>query len=195
LQRRIEYAELTDEQLVQMLAAGDAQALGMLSERHARPVYSLALRILRDPGWAEEVAQDVLLRLWTKPELYDSARGDLRRWLLSVAHHAAIDGLRGRRGTARARDGGPEPLDGLAHEGEDPSEAAWRSLRAESVRGALAQLPPPQREAVELVYYHGLSQTEIAAHTGQPLGTVKTRIRLGLQKLKAALDYGEVMDG
>ncbi len=194
LQRRIEYAEQSDEQLVHLLADGDSRALGVLSERHARPGYSLALRILRDPGWAEEVSQDVFLRLWTKPELYDPTRGELRRWLLSVAHHAAIDGLRGRRGTARAHDGGSAPLDGLAEPGIDPAESAWRHLRAETVRAALTLLPAAQREAVELVYYRGLSQSEVAEHTGQPLGTVKTRIRLGLNKLKQALEGIEVTD-
>lgn len=192
MERGTEHADLADEQLVLLLADNDAHALAELAERHARPVYALALRILGDAGWAEEVAQDVLLRLWTKPELYDARRGDLRRWLLSVTHHAAIDGLRGRRGTARARDGGPEALNGLAHPSEDPAESAWRTVRAETVRAALSALPDAQREAVELMYYGGLSQAEVAARTGQPLGTVKTRIRLGLRKLRDALDRDEL---
>ena len=194
MESRSEYEQLNDEQLVGMLADGDPGALGALADRHARPVYSLALRILADPGWAEEVAQDVLLRLWSKPGSYDPARGDLRRWLLSVTHHAAIDGLRGRRGTARSRDGGPEPLNGIADRSEDPAESALRSLRAESVRAAMAVLPASQREAVELVYYGGLSQSEVASRTGQPLGTVKTRIRLGLRKLKDALERDDVTE-
>lgn len=194
MERRTEYAHLTDEQLVQALSEGDPHGLAVLSERHARPVYSLALRILGDPGWAEEVAQDVLLRLWTKPQLYDAARGDLRRWLLSITHHAAVDGLRGRRGTARARDGGPEPLDDMAQEGQSPEDLAWAHLQAESIRTALLTLPQPQREAVELVYYRGLSQSEVASQTGQPLGTIKTRIRLGLQKLREALDRNSVTE-
>lgn len=194
MERRTEYAQLTDEQLVQALSEGDPHGLAVLSERHARPVYSLALRILGDPGWAEEVAQDVLLRLWTKPQLYDATRGDLRRWLLSITHHAAVDGLRGRRGTARARDGGPEPLDDMAQEGQSPEDLAWAHLQAESIRTALLTLPQAQREAVELVYYRGLSQSEVASQTGQPLGTIKTRIRLGLQKLREALDRNSVTE-
>lgn len=170
MERRTQYAQLTDDQLVRALFEGDPEGLAVLSERHARPVYSLALRILGDPGWAEEVTQDVLLRLWTSPHLYHPERGDLRRWLLSVTHHAAIDGLRGRRGTARARDSGPALLDGMAQEGNGPEELAWSNLRAESIRQALSSLPDAQQEVVELVYYGGLSQTEVAARTGQPRG-------------------------
>ena len=182
------YAEHSDEELVRLLVRGEAGALEILSERHARPAYALALRVLRDPGWAEEVVQDVFLRLWKKPELYDAARGDLRRWLLSVTRNAAVDGLRGRRGTARARDGGPESLEWAHDPAEDTAERAWRSLQADTIRTALGELPPPQRRAVELAYFEGLSQTEIAERTGEPLGTVKTRIRLGLGKLRRSLE-------
>jgi RNA polymerase sigma-70 factor (ECF subfamily) len=169
------------------LSRGDVGALEALSERHARPAYSLALRVVGDHGWAEELLQDVLLRLWRKPQMYDPSRGDVRRWLLSVTHHAAIDALRGRRGTARNRDAGPTPLAFLAWEGEDPAESAYKAWRAESVRQALAELPGAQREALELAYFSGLSQTEIAAHTGEALGTIKTRIRLGMTKLRQSL--------
>ena len=181
------YADHRDEELVRLLGHGDADALEALSDRHARPAYSLALRVLGDPGWAEEVVQDVLLRLWKKPELYDPGRGDLRRWLLSVTRNAAIDGLRGRRGTANARDGGAAPLDFLSDGADDPSDVAWRNMQAETVRAALQDLPDAQREVVELAYFGGLSQSEIAQRTGEPLGTVKTRMRLGLGKLKRSL--------
>ena len=183
------YAHDSDEQLVRMLGAGDSEALRAIAERHGQPVYSLALRILGEPGWAEEVLQDVLLRLWEKPERYDPSRGDLRRWLLAVTHHAAIDGLRSRRGKARARSAGPEALDLdlVVDRGEDPSESAWKSVRAESVRAAVAELPAGQREAIELVYYGGLTQAEVAARTGQPLGTIKTRVWTGLRRLRESL--------
>lgn len=184
----------SDAELVVMLAAGDTLALEIISGRHAPPVYSLALRILRDPGWAEEVVQDVLVRLWHRPEMYVSERGDLRSWLLRVTHNAAIAGLRGRRGTARTLAAGPEPLELLAQDGDDPSEAALKSLHAEIVRAALSELPPPQRQALELAYYEGLSQSEIATLTGQPLGTIKTRIRLGLRKLKQALEQVNITE-
>ncbi|MDQ3326898.1 MAG: sigma-70 family RNA polymerase sigma factor [Chloroflexota bacterium] len=182
------YTERSDGDLVASLRSGDTDALAELSERHSGATYGLALRILADPGWAEEIAQDVLLRLWRKPELYDPARGELRRWLLSVTHHAAIDGLRGRRGTARASSAGPDALDGLRIDDPEPSERVWQRMQAQTVREALRQLPPAQREALELAYYKGYSQSEIAQSTGQPLGTVKTRLRLGLRKLRESLN-------
>ena len=182
-----QYTQCSDQDLMDFVRDRDASALAALSERHARPAYALALRILGDPGWAEEVVQDVWLRLWVKPQMYNASRGDLRRWVLSVTHHAAIDELRGRRGTAKSRNAGPEPLVILAWDGDDPSETAWKSLQSESVRRALSDLPAPQREALELAYYAGLSQSEIAKRTGEALGTIKTRIRLGLGKLRESL--------
>lgn len=178
----------SDAELVSKLEGGDQDALGELWERHARPMYSLALRILRDPGWAEEVLQDAFIRLWSNPGAYDPSRGDLRRWLLTLTHHAAVNGLRGRRGTARDRDAGPEPLEFVAHAEEDPAERAAKSLRAESVHEAFSELPPKHKEVVELVYFEGLTQSEVARVTGQPLGTVKTRVRSGLRKLRALLE-------
>lgn len=187
MERSPGHAQDSDERLVNTLAAGDSQALGMLWDRHARPAYSLALRMLRDPGWAEEVVQDAFLRLWRNPRAYDPTRGDLRRWLLTVTHHAAVDGLRGRRGSARARDAGPGPLESMYHEEEDPADTAWAKLRAERVRAAISELPPAQREVIELAYFEGWSQSEVAKNTGLPLGTVKSRLRMGMKKLRASL--------
>ena len=177
----------SDERLVSTLAEGGPDTLGILWDRHARPTYSLALRILRDPGWAEEVVQDVFVRLWKNPRMYDPSRGDLRRWLLTVTHHMAVDGLRGRRGTARTRDAGPDGLEFVSRMDEDPADSLWRNVRADHVRNALLELPPAQREVMELVYFKGLTQSEAARQTGQPLGTVKSRLRLGLQKLRSSL--------
>lgn len=188
------YADRSDGDLVASLRGGDTDALAEVSERHAHALYGLALHILADPGWAEEIVQDVLVRLWRKPEMYDAARGELRRWLLSVTHHAAIDGLRGRRGTARASSAGPDALDRLRITDLEPSERVWQRMQAQSVREALRQLPPAQREALELAYYKGYSQSEIAQCTGQPLGTVKTRLRLGLRKLRESLKQVDVTE-
>jgi len=187
LERDSERQQDSDERLVRMMTAGDSNALGRLWDLHARPAYSLALRMLRDPGWAEEVVQDVFVRLWREPHMYNPARGGLRSWLLTVTHHAAVDGLRGRRGTARTRDAGPATLDHMVQAGEDPAERAWSNVRAEHVREALSELPPAQREAMELVYFRGLTQAETAEQTGQPLGTVKSRLRLGLKKMRDSL--------
>lgn len=177
----------SDERLVSTLAEGEPDTLGILWDRHARPTYSLALRILRDPGWAEEVVQDVFIRLWKNPRMYDPSRGDLRRWLLTVTHHMAVDGLRGRRGTARTRDAGPDGLEFVSRVDEDPADSLWRNVRADHVRSALSELPSAQREVMELVYFRRLTQSETARYTGQPLGTVKSRLRLGLQKLRSSL--------
>lgn len=182
-----DHRDYQDSDLVNRLALGDTRSLEVISERHARPAFALAYRILGDSGWAEELVQDVLLRLWRKPELYDPARGDLRRWLLTVTHHAAIDALRSRRGTARNLEAGPMALDGLAYNSDDPFESAWTAARIREVKNALDQLPIEQKKVIELAYYEGLSQTEIAARTNQALGTVKTRMRLGLNKLKVFL--------
>lgn len=187
LKRDTEHISDSDKQIMITLTRGDRDALGMLWDRHARPVYSLAVRMLRDPGWAEEVVQDVFLGLWREPQRYDPSRGDLRRWLLTVAHHAAVDVLRSRRGTARTRDVGPEPLETLTRGGDDPSESVWRNIRAESVRAAISELPDTQREVIELVYFEGFTQSEVAQNTGQPLGTVKSRLRLGMRKMRDSL--------
>lgn len=187
MERGAEYRQDSDDYLVRTLGDGDKDALGTLWDRHARPAYSLAVRMLRDAGWAEEVVQDVFVRLWSSPRMYDPTRGSLRTWLLTVTHQAATDGLRGKRGTARIRDAGPDPLDRAVSVGEDPAEKAWRNVRAEHVRAALKELPSAQREVMELVYFRGLTQAETAEHTGQPLGTVKSRLRLGLRKLRDSL--------
>lgn len=165
VKRRTVNIHQSDEQLVTTLTYGDADALSVLWDRHARPAFSLALRILGDVGWAEEVVQDVFYRLWSNPQAYDVTRVDLRRWLLTITHHASVDGLRSKCGTARARNSGPEPLNVLSH----------------------AELPDAQHEVVELMYFRGLTQAEIARQTGQPLGTVKTRVRLGARKLRDLL--------
>jgi len=150
-------------------------------------MYALALCILGDSGWAEVVVQDIVFRLWSDSRRYDVTRGDLRRWLLTLVHHAAVDGLRSKRAAVRTRSSGAEPLAFMSAPDADPSEHVWRTLRAEQIRAALARLPIGQREAIELVYFGGLTQAEVAQKTDQPLGTVKTRLRLGARNLRDAL--------
>ena len=185
--RDAEERQPSDGELMKTMAEGDRDALRALWDRHSRPVYSLSVRVLRDPGWAEEVVQDVFLRLWRNPPKYDASRGDLRPWLLTVAHHAAVDGLRSKRGSARARDTGSEALDYLVYTDEDPAEKAWANVQAEHVWEALSELPAAQREVMEFVYFGGLTQAETAEKTDQPLGTVKSRLRLGLKKMRDSL--------
>jgi len=175
-----------DEAALDRMRRGDAEALAELYDRHARPVYSLALRVLQDEGDAEDIVQDVFSQAWRQAARFDSARGNVAAWLLTIARSRAIDRLRARR--ARP-DRGAElpPLPEIA----DAAPAAdLQLLAAEQVariRGALAALPLLQRVAIELAYYEGLTHTEIAERLEQPLGTVKTRIRLAMTKLREAL--------
>ncbi|PLS84221.1 MAG: hypothetical protein CYG60_19105 [Actinobacteria bacterium] len=141
--RGTKHVQDSDEKPVDTLAGGDMNALGVLWDRHARPAYSLAARVLRDPGWAEEVVQDVFVRLWSNPRLYDPQRGELRRWLLTVTHHAAVDGLRSRRGTARARDLGPEAWIPLPTMGTIRRSGRGRACGPSTSRPRSRNCPPP----------------------------------------------------
>lgn len=180
---------LADREAVSRIRAGDASGLDQVYQRYARPVYSLALRILREPSAAEDLTQDVFLKLWRQPETYDPDRGALSAWLLSVAHNRAVDLIRRRR----VRD--EEPLsesygaaevqrDGVV----DPSELVGLQETATAVRRALAQIPNEQRRAIEMAFFQGKTHVEIAAELGEPLGTTKTRIRLGMRKLRGLLE-------
>lgn len=179
----------TDEQLIEWLASGNLVALDALYARYARPVYSLALRILGDTADAEEVAQDVFERVWRHATSFDRERGRVGTWLLSMTHHVAIDVLRKRQRR-------PQTISGEAAErvalvlpdlGQDVDETTLRSIEAAQVRRMLRSLPAPQRQAIELAFFGGLSHLEIAAALGDPLGTVKTRIRRGMERLRSAL--------
>jgi len=164
-------------------AAGGGDALRALYRSCGGKVMAVALRILRDRGEAEDVVQETFLELWRRGDAYDARRASPSTWAIVIARSRAIDRLRARTASARAaaaREEEPRP-DPPALE---PVEA--REER-ERVLGALAELPPEQREAVELAYFEGLSHREIAGRTGQPLGTVKTRVRLAMEKLEARL--------
>jgi RNA polymerase sigma-70 factor (ECF subfamily) len=180
--------ELDDEALVRRVRERDADAFARLYDRHADLVYSVALRVLADPALAEDTAQEVFLRLWRTPEAYDPARGRFVSWLVSVARNRAVDEVR-LRGRRRLREVGeyanPEdPPDGRA---EDPQLAVQVQADRLAVRRALLTLPEEQRTALELAYFSGLTQQEIAERLQQPLGTIKTRTRLALKKLRQAL--------
>ncbi|HEU4635018.1 MAG TPA: sigma-70 family RNA polymerase sigma factor, partial [Edaphobacter sp.] len=171
---------LTDDLLLRRVSDRDASAMTELFDRYGGMVYSVALRVLRDPARAEDLLQDIFLQLWKKPESFVSSRGSLGAWLLVVTRNRAIDVLRRRRSTESVDD---YPL---ASEGNLASEVE-RGVMMDRVRGALTGLPPEQRNVLELAYFEGLSQTEIADRTGNPLGTVKTRMRSGLASLRKAL--------
>jgi RNA polymerase sigma-70 factor (ECF subfamily) len=181
---------LTDEQVLAGIAQGDHAALAMLYDRYSSAVFALALRIVADREVAEEVTQEIFLRVWRHAASYDPARGRVATWVLGFTHHLAIDQVRRRRVQAQpmptTEDG--EPLTAqLPDLSVDVEHEVWGAERRQVLARTLHQLPPPQREVIEHAYYRGLTQVEIAARVGIPLGTVKTRLRLGLRKMREVL--------
>lgn len=187
--------EFADEELARRVCAHDEHAFEALYDRFADSVYAVALRVLGEPGPAQDVAQEVFLRFWRMPQGFDPERGRFGTWLLSVTRNRAVDEVRSR-GRRRLRElGSPAmPDDPPDETADDPARTAEIESDRAAVRRALAALPTEQRETLELAYFGGLTQQEIAAELGQPLGTVKTRTRLALQKLRATLS-GEVWTG
>jgi RNA polymerase sigma-70 factor (ECF subfamily) len=187
----VDYAGLRDDELVDRLGDRDLRAFETLHGRYGDLVYSVALRVVGDAYVAEDVAQEVFLRLWRRPEQFDLHRGKFVTWLLSVTRNRSIDERRsqGRRLRHEALPPPDEEEDVLpsTDERDDPALATVLSDERQAVRSAMAGLPPEQKLAIQLAYFGGLTQQEIADRLGQPLGTVKTRIRLGMQKMRAAL--------
>lgn len=186
--------EWPDEALmVAITVSRDETAFAVLYERYVDLVYSASLRVLADAGLAEDTAQDVFVRLWRRPETFIAERGKFLSWLMSVTRNRAVDELRAR-GRRRKREGGSlgEPDEAstpmFATEVEDPPRSAELHEEQVLVRHALTCLPPDQQRALELAYFRGMTQQEIATVLHEPLGTVKTRIRLGMQKLRRALE-------
>ncbi len=177
-----------DAELLRRIRAGDRTAVDDLYERFRRPAFALARRILVDESLAEDVVQEVFLSVWRDPSAYDRARGSLSSWLLSVVHHKAVDAVR-REESQRRRQNLAEEDFALDEAGavRDVEEEAWTRVVADQVRSALQTLSQPQREALTLAYYGGYTQREVAALTGTPLGTVKTRMLVGMRRLKAEL--------
>jgi RNA polymerase sigma-70 factor, ECF subfamily len=190
-----------DAALVAAIARADPRALELAYERHSRGVYSLALRLLGDGPAAEEVVQETFLKLWRQPDAYQPARGRLFTWLLGVAHHRAVDLLRRRQLEERHRLAAAptgqslvELLDnfGLTSGDGDPQARIGNLEQRIALESALGRLPIEQRLALELAYYRGMTQAEVAARLGEPLGTIKTRMRLALQQLRKAPELSEV---
>ena len=186
----LDLSTLADEELAGRVVLLDAAALELLYDRYVRQCFGLAVRMLGDAAVAEEIVQEVFLKLWTQPQSYTQSRGRFASWLLSLVHHRSIDELRRRYRTEMPLDGATTgPLNVQADPAPEPAEQVGLSELRETVRSALAQLPSNQREPIELAFFRGLTHTQIAARLGQPLGTVKTRIRLGMiarrDKLKA----------
>jgi RNA polymerase sigma-70 factor (ECF subfamily) len=177
---------LADEDLMQLVRRGDAAAFECVYDRHATAAYSLAYRMTGRRQTAEEVVQEAFLSLWRSGARYDRARGSVRTWVLGIVHNRAIDALR----RAMVHDRRRASDEGLEERFEAPerteAEAARRE-EAREVRAALETLPAEQSRVIELAYFGGFSHSEIAAMLEQPIGTVKGRMRLGLQKMRALL--------
>lgn len=186
---RTDLATVTDAELIALVTQGDQDALEALYERYSRAVYSFSLRIVGDAQIAEEILQEVFVRAWQQGGSFQSARGSLITWLLSITHNLSIDEVRRRkRRPQKAESEEPETiLASLPDEGLDVEEEVWLSSLRVTIQDALQQLPAAQREAIELAYFQGLTQREIADVLGEPLGTIKTRMRLGMLKLREQL--------
>jgi RNA polymerase sigma-70 factor (ECF subfamily) len=172
--------------LIRSVADGDQSALATLYDTTSRLVFGLVLRILSDREAAEEVLLDVYTQVWRQAATYDRSRGTPLAWLMTIARSRALDRLRSGRQDRQRK----EPLDAVIEAqsaAANPEEMTVMAERQRLVRRALDTLSPEQREVIELAYYSGLSHSEIAAQLGQPLGTVKTRTRLGMMKLREAL--------
>ena len=167
----------------------DLEAFRTLYARYGNLVYSTSLRVVRDAQIAEDLVQEIFLRVWRKPESYVSQKGRFATWLTSVARNRSVDEIRSRNRKQRYETASPEEQEREfpAPERNDPALTAEMSDQRRLILAALADLPVEQRQVIELAYFGGLTQQEISERLSQPLGTVKTRIRLGMQKLRTAL--------
>lgn len=170
---------VADEELITRIRAGDQGAMATIYDRYSGLIYSVALRVLADPQASEDVLQEILLQLWRNPDAFDAARGKLAPWMAVIARHRAIDHLRRRR---------PESdFDEVVIASDvDIELQVERTATIEKVRAVLADLPESQRSALEMAFFDGLTHSEIATRTGQPLGTVKTRVRAALAAIRKA---------
>jgi RNA polymerase sigma-70 factor, ECF subfamily len=176
----------SDHAALRRIAQGDGNAVAELYDRHARPIYSLALRILHEPAEAEDVVQEVFSQAWRQASTYNPSRGAVVAWLLTLARSRAIDRLRARR----SRPHGPSDERAAGHivdPGPLVDAQVLSSEQIDRLRAALDELPALQRAAIELAYFEGFTHAKIAERLEQPLGTVKTRIRLALIKLRDVL--------
>lgn len=171
----------TDAMLVSAIRSGDEQAMAQLYDRYSAIVYSVALRVLGDTAAAEDILQEVFLQLWRSPDGFDASRGSLPGWLAVIARNRAIDSLRKRRPETDIGEVVVAVIPDLA------GGAEW-SRALEKIRGVLGSMPSSQRSALEMAFFEGLTHTEIAAKTGEPLGTIKTRIRAGIGMLRKAFN-------
>ena len=185
MRRRREHSHLSDEALVALVARSEEDALAELYDRHGRVAFGLAYRVLRDRSLAEDAVQDAFLNVWRSAPRFVPERSKASTWILTFVHRRAVDLVR-REERRRA-----EPLEDTDRPGPDSTdEAAWLTLERERVTEALRRLPDQQREAIELAYFGGYTQSELAQRLGEPLGTIKSRMFNGLARLRDLLEDG-----
>jgi RNA polymerase sigma-70 factor, ECF subfamily len=178
-----------DHVLIAAISRGDSTALEVLYDRYSTVVYRMALRILKNREQAEDVVQEVFWRVWRRSSSFERDRGRVAQWIFGIAHNLCIDELRRLRArpTPVYEDVDHPVIQQLTDEQIDVPATVWASEQRRTIAEALDHLPPPQRQAIELAYFSGLSHQEIATRLNRPLGTIKTRVRLGLQKLGSLL--------
>jgi RNA polymerase sigma-70 factor, ECF subfamily len=184
--------KLADEELMQLLREGDSAAFAVVYERHATAAFSLAFRMCGKRAPAEDVVQEAFLSLWRSGARYDGTRGSVRTWVLGIVHNRAIDAL--RRGVVQERGRvSDEGIDEQLEASERTEQEVGRRDEAREIRAALVGLPPEQSRVIELAYYGGFSHSEIATMLDTPVGTIKGRMRLGLQKMRSQLSSERVL--
>jgi RNA polymerase sigma-70 factor, ECF subfamily len=186
---------LADEDLMTLVERKDPDAFEILYDRHGGAAYSLAHRIVGDPGVAEDVTQEAFISLWRSGARFDAARGSVRSWTLGIVRNRAIDALRRAAGPAPKLDLDDEAVLDAQASPESTDAEAIRRETARKVRGALRELPDEQSEVIGLAYFGGFTHSEIAGMLSMPLGTVKGRMRLGLEKIRASLAEGLGTEG
>src|SRR5215210_7932225 len=185
---------LADEDLIQLVRRGDARAFESVYDRHSGAAFSLAYRMVGRGNVAEDVVQEAFLSIWRSGARYERARGSVRTWVLGIVHHRAIDQLR-RASVHDKRRAGDEGIEERLESGERTDVEVARREEAETIRSAMETLPPDQFHVIELAYFGGFTHTEIAGILDTPVGTVKGRMRLGLEKLRERLHRMEVQPG
>ncbi len=171
--------------MLRAVQRGDQDAVAALYDRYGGAAYGLAFRITNDRALAEDVVQDAFVTMWRQAPRFDPERGQVRSWLLTIVHHRAVDTV--RRRTSRNERALPEGAEEFIATRGGPEELTGWALEAEAVREAIRHVPEEQRRTIEMAYFDGLTHVEIAERMGVPLGTVKSRLRIGLEKMRAYL--------
>ncbi len=180
--------EARDRDLIDRLRHGDEEAFRGLFHRYAPTAKALAQRVVRQSHLAEEIVQDAFMAVWKNPDAYDADRGSVRSWLMGIVHHRAVDLVRREEAHRRRSEAAiPEALEEQADHADEIVDRLGAPEERRAVRSALDELPAEQREVLEMMYFAGLSQSQIAEKTGTPLGTVKSRTLLGMRRMRGAL--------